>query len=90
VRGSQRTIACTDPAERTARSLMNRTLARRLDRLDEHFVQPAGPTKCWQIVIVTPEGEVNGPLLKWGPGYIDPDPPFDWTGITGISEEADV
>jgi hypothetical protein len=52
-----------------ARTPMNRTLARRLDRLEERLPTPAGPTRRWQIVIWSPEGPVNGPLIKWGPGY---------------------
>jgi hypothetical protein len=61
---------------------MDRTLARRLDRLEEQLLPPPNvPTKVWQIVIITPKGPVNGPLLKWGPGYKNPDPPFDWTVV---------
>ena len=70
---------------------MNRTLARRLYRLEEHLLPPpAVPTKCWQIVMLYPEGPVNGPLLKWGLGYEDQDASFDGLRIGSASQEQDV
>ena len=69
---------------------MNRTLARRLDRLEESLLPPpAVPTKCWQIVYHYPEGPVNGPLFKWGPGYKNPDASFDRPQIRSASQEED-
>jgi hypothetical protein len=78
-----RGLAYPGPAERAARAPMNRMLVRRLDRLEERVLPPLDvPTKCWQIVYVSHEGtEKNGPLLKWGPGYKDPDASFDQTRI---------
>jgi hypothetical protein len=67
---------------------MNRTLTRRLDRLQECLLPPDVPTKCWQIVYVSHEGRENGPLLKWGPGYKNPDASFDRT--QSASQEEDV
>jgi hypothetical protein len=48
---------------------MNKTLTRRLDRLQERLLPPSDvPTKCWQIVYVSQEGEELGPILEWRPG----------------------
>jgi hypothetical protein len=66
---------------------MNKTLTKRLDKLEERFLPPpAVPTKCWQIVWVSPEGRVNGQLLKWGPGYKDPDASPGWPQIKSASQ----
>jgi hypothetical protein len=70
---------------------MNRMLVRRLDRLEESLLPPpAVPTECWQIVYHHPEGPVNGPLIRWGPGYKDPDASFDRTRIKSANQETDV
>jgi hypothetical protein len=46
---------------------MSKTLTRQLGRLEERL--PAGvPTKCWRIVYYYPEGLVDGPVIRWGPG----------------------
>jgi hypothetical protein len=70
---------------------MSKTLTRRLDRLEESVLAPPGVvTKCWQIVYHYPDGPVNGPLIRWGPGYKDPDASFDRTRIKSASQEEDV
>jgi hypothetical protein len=67
---------------------MNRTMARRLNRLAERLLPlPNVPTKCWQIVYHYPEGPVNGPVLKWGPGYKNPDASFDRTQSASQEED---
>ena len=48
--GSQGSVACPGPTERTARAPMNRMLSRRLDRLEESLL-PDEPPRCWQIVL---------------------------------------
>lgn len=65
--GSHGTFACTDPAERTARAPMSKTLSKRLDRLEERLL-PDGPPRCWQILYVSHEGRETGPILQWQPG----------------------
>jgi hypothetical protein len=91
VGGSQRTLVRPGPAKRTARASMSKTLTRRLDRLEESLLAPPGVvTKCWQVVYHYPEWPVNGPLLKWGPGYKDSDASIDRPRIESASDEEDV
>jgi hypothetical protein len=44
---------------------MNRTLTRRLDRLQKRLLPPDAPTKYWQIVYVSHEGTEDGPIIQW-------------------------
>jgi hypothetical protein len=80
VGGSQRTFACTGPAERSARTSMSKTLTRRLDRLEARLLLE-GPPRFWQIVYVSHEGRENGPMIQWKPGNtgnVPAERSFDW------------
>jgi hypothetical protein len=46
---------------------MNKSIERRLDRLAEHLL-PDGPTKSWQVLIWSPDGYIEGPVVTWRPG----------------------
>jgi len=56
---------------------MNRTLLKRLDRLEEG-ASPDAAVRCWQIQIYSPQGPINGPVITWRPGQRAGES-IDWT-----------
>ncbi len=45
---------------------MNKSIEKRLDRLAKRL--PPGPSKSWQVLIWSPAGYIEGPVVTWRPG----------------------
>jgi hypothetical protein len=76
-------------AEMTLAS-MDRTLLRRSTDWRRGFRQMN--RRGWRVVMYSPEGPINGPLIKWAPGQTwkyHPEESFDWPRTTSPSQEED-
>jgi hypothetical protein len=68
---------------------MNRALTKRLDKLEERLL-PEGSPRCWRIVIWSPDGPINGPIITWRPGCSEQPTPLeslDWPQIKSSNAE---